>query len=326
MFKLRRILVPVSDFRRRSHPAALKAVQLAKQSGAAIELFHAYDELIDVYALPDALDTAAFEEAQHAKVRKRLERVATRLRELGARVSVAVTTDHPAHEAIIRRAARINADLIVVDAHREHRAPTLLRVTDWELLRHSPVPVLLVKSSRAYRRPAIVAAVDPRHSFSKPTGLDASILEAGTVLENALGGRLHVMHSYVPLPATVMNASTYSVDLTATLQRLAQREAKAGLDKLLKTSRVPPARRHLVPRHPQDAIPHLARETRAGIVVMGAVSRSGLKRIFIGNTAERVLDELPCDVLVVKPKAFDSRVPKQPRGIHWRVLGALSPM
>jgi universal stress protein E len=34
---------------------------------------------------------------------------------------------------------------------------------------------------------------------------------------------------------------------------------------------------------------------------MGAVSRTGLKRIFIGNTAEHVLDSLRCDVMVVKP-------------------------
>jgi universal stress protein E len=33
---------------------------------------------------------------------------------------------------------------------------------------------------------------------------------------------------------------------------------------------------------------------------MGATSRSGLKRIFIGSTAEHVLDSLQCDVLVVK--------------------------
>jgi universal stress protein E len=35
---------------------------------------------------------------------------------------------------------------------------------------------------------------------------------------------------------------------------------------------------------------------------MGATSRSGLKRIFIGNTAEHVLDSLQCDVLVVKTR------------------------
>jgi universal stress protein E len=39
----------------------------------------------------------------------------------------------------------------------------------------------------------------------------------------------------------------------------------------------------------------------ADLVVMGAVSRSGLKRLALGSTAERVLDFLPCDVLVVKP-------------------------
>lgn len=58
---------------------------------------------------------------------------------------------------------------------------------------------------------------------------------------------------------------------------------------------------HLVCGDPTFALPALARSMRAGLVVMGAVSRSGLKRIFIGNTAERVLDTLQCDVLVVRP-------------------------
>jgi len=49
-----------------------------------------------------------------------------------------------------------------------------------------------------------------------------------------------------------------------------------------------------------------AERVRADIVVMGAVSRSRLQRIFVGNTAERVLDHLPCDVLIVKPTEFAS--------------------
>jgi universal stress protein E len=57
----------------------------------------------------------------------------------------------------------------------------------------------------------------------------------------------------------------------------------------------------LVCGNPATEIPALARSLRAGLVVMGAVSRTGLKRVFIGNTAEDVLDGLHCDVLVVKP-------------------------
>ena len=56
--------------------------------------------------------------------------------------------------------------------------------------------------------------------------------------------------------------------------------------------------------------------TRSSIVVMGAISRSGLKAAFIGNTAERVLDDLPCDLLVVKPQRFANRVPRTKRGVR----------
>jgi universal stress protein E len=58
---------------------------------------------------------------------------------------------------------------------------------------------------------------------------------------------------------------------------------------------------HLICGDPADQLPALARSMRAGLVVMGAASRSGMKRVFIGNTAERVLDRLHCDVLIVKP-------------------------
>jgi nucleotide-binding universal stress UspA family protein len=70
----------------------------------------------------------------------------------------------------------------------------------------------------------------------------------------------------------------------------------------------------VVGRHPADAIAQTARELHSSIVVMGAVSRSGLKRLFIGNTAERTLDLLTCDVLIVKPQRFVNRVPLRRRG------------
>ena len=52
---------------------------------------------------------------------------------------------------------------------------------------------------------------------------------------------------------------------------------------------------------------------RASVVVMGAVSRSALTRLFIGHTAERVIDALKCDVLIVKPRRFKTRVVPRPR-------------
>jgi universal stress protein E len=61
----------------------------------------------------------------------------------------------------------------------------------------------------------------------------------------------------------------------------------------------------------QDELTRVVEETGAGLVVMGAVSRTGLKRLFIGSTAERAIDHLACDVLVVKPSTFRTTVPRR---------------
>ncbi len=80
------------------------------------------------------------------------------------------------------------------------------------------------------------------------------------------------------------------------------------------------AARHLVEGPIQGAIESVARRTRASIVVMGAISRRGLRRLFIGNTAERLLGHLDCDVLVVKPPGFRSGVPARGRPQPPRIL------
>ena len=56
-------------------------------------------------------------------------------------------------------------------------------------------------------------------------------------------------------------------------------------------------------------LPDMAAECHADVVVMGAIARSALKRVFIGSTAERVLETLPCDVLVIKPPDFAKNLP-----------------
>ena len=50
---------------------------------------------------------------------------------------------------------------------------------------------------------------------------------------------------------------------------------------------------------------------------MGALPRSGLKGLLIGNTAERVLDRLPSDLLVIKSKGFRGKVPRRRRGARF---------
>jgi hypothetical protein len=70
-----------------------------------------------------------------------------------------------------------------------------------------------------------------------------------------------------------------------------------------------------VRRHAPDAIEQVARENRSVVVIVDARARAGLKRLLIGNTAARVLDQLNCDVLWLN--RFHRAIPRR-SGAAWR--------
>ena len=319
MSAIHRILVCVKDLDGKPLPAVLKAAQLAHGNGAELELFHALTS--PLYTDPIRVRERAMgtlEGDLHQQALRRLEAIADRLRAHSIKVKVSAEWDYPSHEAIIRRAQVIKADLIVAGCHaRKHRMPWLLRLTDWELVRQSPVPVLLVKNSRPYRRPAVLAAIDPSHAHEKPLQLDKEILRAGKTLSESLHGTLHAVHAYEWFPVNVPPEALVPGTLEA-LQKEAKRAAKARLSRVLKPSRIARSRQYLIARQPTDAIAEAARKSRSAIVVMGAMSRSGIKRLLIGNTAEQILDDLTCDIMVVKPANFRIRIPRAARGARLR--------
>ena len=79
---------------------------------------------------------------------------------------------------------------------------------------------------------------------------------------------------------------------------------RTALDTLLEGYPIRASAVHLHQGIAAETLLALSRNLPADIVIMGAISRSGLRKIFIGNTAERVLDRLPCDLLIVKPAGF----------------------
>jgi len=173
---------------------------------------------------------------------------------------------------------------------------------------------LLVKSMTPYRRPPVLAAIDPTHAHAKPGGLDHEILDYGAQLGRALRGALHVVHAYMPRPLPPM--VTFDAKRREGLLSSAERDAKHVFDGALVKMGVPAKRRHLVRGEPAAAIPATARKTRSAIVVMGAVSRSALRRLFVGSTALRVMDELRCDLLIVKPPKTSFKGPRARRGVR----------
>jgi len=320
MRKIRRILVAVKDPSSRSLPAVMKAAQLAKVWDAGLDLFHCISTplYVDSYSSNAALEDVA--RATLQQQRDRLERLARKLRTENLEVSADVQWDYPVFESIVRRANEIKADLVVAERHAgRHFAAGLLQLTDWELLRTSPVPVLLVKTAGTYKSPVVLAAVDPSHANAKPTNLDERILRQGALFSEALQGSLHAVHAYIPLP-TPFPSNLLTEGAVQKLTAEIAAKARRGFERIVRTYEIPKARQHLLARHPINAIEETARKFNCAIVVMGALSRSGMKRFFVGNTAESLLDSLPCDFLIVKPDRFSSPVQRRRRGLRISVL------
>jgi universal stress protein E len=318
MYAIHNILVAIKDPRAKSHPAVAKAAAIAAALDAKLQLFHA----IDIPVYPDlgaveGLRLPQIEQRQKETYRQLLEVIATPLRRRGISVTTAVEWDFPRHEAIIRSAARFGANLIVAADHATiHHLPWLLRYTDWELLRASPVPVLLVKSSRSYRNPVILAALDPTHTFDKPAALDTEILRFSATLADALHGAVHAVHGYVPVPANLSpEVLTNPGELEKTLAAM-EEAAFEALGKVAEPLGIPGTHLHVVGRHPTDAVLEVATETGSQIVALGSISRYGVDRFLIGNTAEALIDRLECDILVVKPPTFRNKVARAPRGVR----------
>ncbi|MCU0758414.1 MAG: universal stress protein [Steroidobacteraceae bacterium] len=309
------ILFAVRDVDAVPAAALRKLAVLARACGARLELYHALTETITV-ARPSRRDVGAGPEsvfdAVAARARARMEGLARATALRGLQVTVHVDWDYPAHEAVIRRARAISADLVVGEARQHPRlARPFLQNTDWELVRHCPVPLLLLKDRRRYRRPLVLAAVDPFHAADKPASLDRTLLAAGRRLATALDGTLHVMHAWQPLASLVPTAASSPVPayLPPEVEAAHARQVRKAFERVASRAGVETAARHLVAGPVPAALEAVTRRTRAAILVMGAVSRRGLQRLFIGNTAERVLGQVSCDVLVVKGPGFRSRVP-----------------
>jgi universal stress protein E len=320
---IRQILVAIGDVRRIPRGELRKAGILARAARAKVELFHAIDEPDPERSFPE---TATFEEVEtlRATIAQKYERCLERFARdpalRGVSVRCRASWDYPPHAAVVRRALATHSDLVIAAA-RGHRfgARMVLRNTDWELIRHCPVPLLLVKSPRAYRRPLVLAAVDPLHKHARPASLDLRLLQAGGELARLLHGSLQVFHAYMPLvsvppmataaaPLVMMPPEAEAVHAEQVTRVIGAFADKAGIAR---------RRCHLRMGEVADELGTFARRSGTAIVVMGAVSRSALARLFIGNTAERTLDRLNCDVLIVKPRGFRSGVESRPEpGTH----------
>jgi universal stress protein E len=303
------VIDPTTD----AQPAFERSLLLAKQLSASLELtICAYHGGFADRAREDQVEWERVLAMLLERQTDALRKLAARATAAGISVSVDARWDHPPlHHAIIRKALDCGADLILKDTHY-HPAirSSLFSNTDWNLIRDCPTNLWLVKPRAPGTPFHILAAVDPLHEHDKPAELDHRILSAATALRAALRGDLHVFHAFDVAPITSLPAGLTAMPQVAN-QTLVDSLKKIHTEELYQLTDAHGIERdkvHIENGETRSLLLALADRLRVDVVVMGAVSRTGLKRLFIGGTAEAVLDKLNCDVLVIKPNRFETPV------------------
>lgn len=310
MAKAQLILVVV-DPTATEQPAVARGIDMARRLGMRLELLACVHEGRPV-SMPRGIEPLS---ARRAALCGQLEK----LRGLAADCSdIEVVTraiwDRPLYEGIIREILRSEPRLVMKDSHYHSAiSRALVTNTDWHLIRHCPVPLWLVRGGSWPSAPRIAAFVDPSHEMDKPADLDHRILDEAVTLARELGGRMHAIHCHDSdaLPAGFC-APCAGVE-AAVLNAESQAEHAQWLQELLDEHDIPADQMHLHRGQAAEMIPVLARDMELELAIMGAITRSRLQHAFIGSTTEQVLDKLSCDVLVVKPKRFESAVTYRPQ-------------
>jgi len=306
-------ILSVIDPTTENQPALQRAAWVAGNTGAELELFICY---YNEYLSGDRLfDSRSLESTRKEVIdgyEKHLEALAEPLRKSGLTVTTRAIWDHPLYEGIVRHAAAIGADLVFKDAHHHSAlSRALLTNTDWSLIRACASPLWLVKAGDLPQKPVFLAAIDPMNEHDKPAALDDEILVLSKALAEASNAELHVFHSYDPRVAiSTATANAYipvSLPFDEIEKQMRQQHAKR-FNEIVGYHEIDRDHAHLVSGLAHEELPALAEDLGALVVVMGAVARNPLKRLFIGSTAERTLGELPCDMLIVKPDWFQTAV------------------
>jgi universal stress protein E len=239
-----------------------------------------------------------------ARHRRRLEALAAPLIAQGLTVHTDARWDHPLHEAIIRKAIEWGADLVVKDTHHHSvLRRSLFSNTDWNLIRYCPMQLLLVKPRTIGHIPCVVAAVDPLHPREAEAALDDRIVASANELAHLFAGQTHLLHTFDVPPGVVTSADGLIVPIALPPAKIAaelEKNCTETVRALGKKHGIPRERVYVLQGHTRELLVSSTDELRADVVVMGAISRSALERLFVGSTAEAVLDKLHCDVLIVK--------------------------
>lgn len=224
----------------------------------------------------DAVDTRAYNANLVRDQNWFEEQIRKELNEAGVEYLIEVSWSSEWQESIMQSAKRSDADLIYLPVHaKTSNRRFLFTESKWDLLKGAYCPVVLIRPGAHAERKTILAAVNFQATREVQIELNEKILETARHFCDIYGADMHVVNGY-------MDSLNYP-----DRGRLAK---ETGLD----SSRI-----HVDQGYTSDVVSKVAEDINADLVVMGTLGQNGMTKTRRGNTAERLIDALDTDVMVI---------------------------
>ncbi len=272
-----------------------RALWLAKLNSARLRFLYVLDVSPNVQRMIEKSDGGS--DTVLAAAEDALAGLAAQAAAVGVSATTEVRYGKSWYE-VIRRVLEDHHDLVVAGTRRLGGASGLLiGSTGVKLLRKCPCPVWITRPHPAGEERSILAA----HDLS-PVG--DTVMELACSMAQLDGSRLHVLHALDA--AAIALAPPDTRDAEEAEQRAL---AKEHIERQLTAYHFAEAPHvHITAGEPAALVMELIDRHSIDLLVMGTIARAGIAGLLIGNTAERLLPQLPCSVLAVKPEGFVSPV------------------
>jgi universal stress protein E len=265
-------LFVVYDPTREEQPALERAIGIALETSARLHLF--------ACIFSDTAKSA--EEACEvsrllAEQRENFDKLAVSLSERGVDVTTEVEWDKDWYRAVVRASMKSSADLVLKSSYKHSSIKRKFsRTSDWTLIRECLCPVLLVKESAPPCPSRVLVAVDICAKKESYDRLNQNVISFGKRVLDNHSAEVHYI-----------NAFQYF-------------EWVPDKQELIRNHGIESDKIHIRWGDPERVIVAQAKKLDARLVVVGNSARSGVSAAFLGNTVEKVLDKLECDVLSMR--------------------------
>ncbi|ATF10227.1 universal stress protein UspE [Candidatus Enterovibrio altilux] len=289
-------------------PAFIRALDIAQRSNVSVKItlfLVIYDFFYEMTSMLSSEERQAMRASVLRQREEWLASLVSQYHTKGVNIVKHVIWHNRPYESMIAQVFDGSHDLLIKASHKHNKIKSVIFTpTDWHLLRKCPCPVLLVKKYGWPANGKILTAVNLSSENKTHISLNQKLIDESKAMSRLLNAEVNLVNAY---PAPPVNVSMELPEFETTLYTNAVRGHHLLAMKALRQKyTIDEAQTFCQEGLPEDVISAVSKTLNAELVIVGTTGRAGLSAVFIGNIAERTIDQLNCDVLTIKPDSYIS--------------------